>query len=80
MATTTQISRITPPQATTQPYWANQPRPTSGSQLYQFRLASLQAGELYTRADSQRYAAQWQGLGQIQPTRIGNLCCNGRPP
>lgn len=63
MATTTQISRITPPQATTQPYWANQPRPTSGSQLYQFRLASLQAGELYTRADSQRYAAQWQGAG-----------------
>lgn len=64
------IGRLAPPpqattqtatRPTTQPAWARQVRPSSGPQLYQFRLASLRAGELYTRAAPARYAPQWQG-------------------
>lgn len=49
--------------------WVSGPRrpsspasgPVSGPQLYQFRVAALRAGELYTQADPQRYLSQWQG-------------------
>jgi hypothetical protein len=34
-------------------------RPASGSQLYQLRIASLRAGQLYTHTSPQSYASQW---------------------
>jgi|688.fasta_scaffold26740_8 lysophospholipase L1-like esterase len=55
-----QLSRMTPPQALSQPYWATYPRPQNGSQMYQFRLASLRAGQLFTRVSPQRYQQDWQ--------------------
>ncbi|MGG6241620.1 GDSL-type esterase/lipase family protein [Nodosilinea sp. AN01ver1] len=35
-------------------------KPVTGSQLYQFRMAALAAGELYAQAVPQRYLNQWQ--------------------
>ncbi|NJL45134.1 MAG: G-D-S-L family lipolytic protein [Leptolyngbyaceae cyanobacterium SM2_3_12] len=35
-------------------------RPVSGDQLFQFRMAAVQAGDLYTRTSPQRYVSQWQ--------------------
>lgn len=43
------------------------PRPTSGSQLYQQRLAALQAGHMYTRVAPNSFQNQWQGA-TAQPT------------
>jgi lysophospholipase L1-like esterase len=60
-----QVSRGLMPHTPSQPTWASQPRPVSGSQMYQFRLASLRAGELYTRANPQRYATQWQAATHL---------------
>jgi lysophospholipase L1-like esterase len=58
-----QVSRVLHPQAASQPYWASQPRPVSGGQMYQFRLAALRAGSLYTRTAPQNYIHQWQAPG-----------------
>ncbi|NJL46564.1 MAG: hypothetical protein HC929_02390 [Leptolyngbyaceae cyanobacterium SM2_5_2] len=60
-------SRAQPSGAAIQPYWTRPPRPASGSQMYQFRLAALRAGELYTRSSPQRYLSQWQTVA-INPT------------
>ncbi|MGB3202319.1 MAG: G-D-S-L family lipolytic protein, partial [Nodosilinea sp.] len=35
-------------------------KPVTGSQLYQFRSAALEAGELYAQAVPQRYLSRWQ--------------------
>ena len=35
-------------------------KPVTGSQLYQFRIAALQAGETYAQAVPYRYLSQWQ--------------------
>ncbi|HSM83253.1 MAG TPA: GDSL-type esterase/lipase family protein [Nodosilinea sp.] len=35
-------------------------KPVTGSQLFQFRAAALQAGELYTQTAPYRYVNQWQ--------------------
>lgn len=35
-------------------------KPVTGSQLYQFRVAALQAGETYAQAAPYRYLSQWQ--------------------
>ena len=43
------------------------PRPQSGSQLYQQRLAALQSGRLYTRLSPDSFQAQWQDVSH-QPT------------
>jgi len=51
---------MAPTQAFSRPYWATYPRPQNGPQLYQFRLASLWAGQLFTRASPQRYQQAWQ--------------------
>ena len=55
-----QFNPMTPPQAFSRPYWATYPRPQNGPQMYQFRLASLRAGQLFTRASPQRYQQDWQ--------------------
>ena len=55
-----QLSSMAPPQAFSQPYWATYPRPQNGPQMYQFRLDSLQAGQLFTRVSPQRYQQDWQ--------------------
>ena len=36
------------------------PYPASGDQLFAFRAAALQAGEMYTRTSPQQYQQQWQ--------------------
>lgn len=42
-------------------------KPITGSQLYQFRVAALGAGELYAQAQPDRYIDQWQ-QAFISPT------------
>lgn len=54
------VSRMAAPQAMGQPYWATYARPQNGRQMYQFRLASLRSGQLFTRASPQRYQQDWQ--------------------
>jgi lysophospholipase L1-like esterase len=48
------------PQAMGQPFWATYARPQNGGQMYQFRLASLRSGQLFTRVSPQRYQQDWQ--------------------
>jgi len=46
---------------------ASSPRPISGSQLYQQRLAALRSGRLYTRLPASSYTAAWRNA-TAQPT------------
>ena len=55
-----QVSRMAAPQAMGQPFWATYARPQNGGQMYQFRLASLRSGQLFTRVSPQRYQQDWQ--------------------
>ncbi|MBU6230015.1 MAG: hypothetical protein KGQ93_10020 [Cyanobacteria bacterium REEB459] len=56
-----------PDQTQVYPHWASAPRPLNGSQMYRFRLASLQAGKLYNRVSPQRYQSTWQ-TAPVHPT------------
>ena len=57
-----QFSSMALPQAFSRPNWATYPRPQNGPQMYQFRLASLRAGQLFTRVSPQRYQQDWQQI------------------
>ncbi len=67
VSSTTSPSASAPSMAAAVIQWPSQRRPSglsrpvSGPQLYQFRVAALRGGELYTQADPQRYLNQWQG-------------------
>jgi lysophospholipase L1-like esterase len=55
-----QVGRASTVGGTPATSWNLGPQPTNGSQFYHFRLASLQAGEMYTRTSPRRYISQWQ--------------------
>lgn len=46
--------------AISDPWPTSGSRPSNGNQMYALRRASLQAGQMYTRANPQRYQNQWQ--------------------
>ncbi len=54
-----QADRLGAP-ASSDPWPTSGSRPSNGSQMYALRQASLQAGQMYTRANPQRYQNQWQ--------------------
>lgn len=49
-----------PPRPPAAPQGSAGLKPVDGSQLYQFRTATLQAGRLYTQVAPQQYRDQWQ--------------------
>lgn len=51
---------MTPSRRPTVPQIDPGSRPVTGAQLYQFRAAALQAGELYTQVAPYQYISQWQ--------------------
>ncbi|MBD2111243.1 MULTISPECIES: GDSL-type esterase/lipase family protein [Cyanophyceae] len=51
---------MTPGRRPTLPQVDPQARPVTGAQLYQFRTAALQAGELYAQVAPYRYITRWQ--------------------
>lgn len=51
---------MTPSRRPTTPAIDPDARPVTGAQLYQFRTATLQAGELYAQAAPYHYINQWQ--------------------
>ncbi|HZG37065.1 MAG TPA: GDSL-type esterase/lipase family protein [Nodosilinea sp.] len=58
---------MTPSRRPSLPLGSTHLKPVTGSQLYQFRAAALEAGELYAQAVPYRYVNQWQ-RAFINPT------------
>ncbi|TVQ08044.1 MAG: G-D-S-L family lipolytic protein [Leptolyngbya sp. DLM2.Bin27] len=51
---------LPPPRPPSMPPASSELKPVTGPQLYQFRLAALQTGQLYNQVAPQQYRDQWQ--------------------